>query len=142
VSDPNTSWDFAQGTFHRADDESVTFTGPTRFYNYYGYTQEGVDAYYYNSSADHNVPYLITATAPTWLSNDGLRLRHYPRLYNRYAPENTYVTHCVHHRAAYGDNVAAMMDIYLTLGGSAKVVNVSQMNAVKNGASRWVRQQD
>ncbi len=139
VADPSTSWDFAQGTFHRADDETVTITGPTRYYNYFGYCQEGADPHYYNSSMDHNVPYLTTT--PTWLTNQGLRLQHYPRLMNRYAPDNTYITHCVHHRASYG-KPAAMMDIYLTVGGSAKIVNVSQMDAIKNGASRWVRQQD
>ena len=139
VSDPATSWDFSTGTFHRADDAATTISGPTRYYNFFGYCQEGVDPHYYISPADHNVPYLLTA--PSWLTNEGLRLRHYPRLMNRNAPDNTYIAHCVHHRADYG-KPASRMDIYLTVGGSAKVVNVSQMENVELGASKWVKSRD
>jgi hypothetical protein len=60
---------------------------------------------------------------------------------NRNAPDNTYVTHCVHHRKDYGKPTAEM-DIYLTVGGSTKTVNVKQMEKDTSGASDWVTQQD
>lgn len=138
VDNPTTSWDFATGNFSRADDQTA-FTGPTRYYNFYGYCQEGTDPHFYVDPTTNNVPYLTTV--PTWLSNEGLRQRHYPRLSNRYAPDNTYITHCVHHRADYG-RPASRMDIYATVNASAKVVNVSQMEHIQGGASRWVKQQD
>ena len=134
-----TTWAFKSDTFHPADNASGTMTGPTRYYNYYGYTQEGTDAYYFNSPSDNNVPYLTTA--PSWLTNDGLHLRNYPRLFNRDAPDNTYVAHCACHRQHYS-KTSDEIDIYVNLGGAAKRVNVKYMEQQSNGASRWVTQKD
>lgn len=133
------SWHFKQGTFHSAEDPTEEITGPERYYNWFGYTQEGGDAYYYTSLADNNVPYLTAA--PTWLTSDGLRLRHYPRLRNRHAPDNTYITLCPHHRE-YSDKPEDEVDIYVNVGGTTKVVNRKFMQEITGNASRWVTQRD
>ena len=139
--DPNDeeTWKFKTGTFHSAQDPDEEVSGPERYYNCFGYTQEGVDAYYYTSQADNNLPYLTAA--PTWLTSDGLRLRHYPRLRNRHAPDNTYITLCPHHRE-YANKAEDEVDIYVTVGGSRKVVNRHVMQEVSNGVSRYVTQRD
>lgn len=140
VTAPATTWDFADASFTRADDTSKTITGPTRYYNYYGYCQEGADPYWIANPPDDNYPPYMT-TAPTWLTSEGLRLRHYPRLMNRNAPNNTYITHCVYHRDAYR-NASAAMDLYLNVGGTVKLVNVKQMEKVESGASTWIKQNE
>lgn len=139
VTNPGTSWDFANASFTNPQ-TGATVTGPTRYYNYYGYAQEGSDPYWIAVPPDGNLPPYLT-TAPSWLTSEGLRLRHYPRLMNRNAPNNTYITHCVHHRAAYR-NASAAMDLYVNVGGTVKLVNVKQMEKVEGGASGWVKQNE
>lgn len=140
VADPATSWDFKADSdewsteFHKADDPATVITGSARYYNYYGYCQEGLDPY-----LDTDFPYMGVAGVPTWLSNDGLRWRHYPRLSNREAPDNTYITHCVHHRQHY-KRATDQMDIYATVGGRTKVVSRMSMEQQTGGVSKWVSQ--
>jgi prepilin-type N-terminal cleavage/methylation domain-containing protein len=126
---------FAQGST-TPPDGSTAITGDKRTYNYYGYGQEGYDAFTFATR-----PY-ASILAP-WLRNEGLSWRHYPRLYNRQAPDNTYVTHCLHHRRFYKGS--SEMDAAVTLGGDSKMVNVSQMSQAGSDAthpSKWVSQKN
>ncbi|MHB8995806.1 MAG: type II secretion system protein [Armatimonadota bacterium] len=138
---PGTSWDFEDVDTTRPD-TGASVTGPKRTYNWYGYSPDGWDPFYWNDPTDNNMPY--ASTLPAWLRNDGLSYRHFPRLANRQAPDNTIVTHCVHHRAQYKQD-SAKIDIICTLGGSTKVVNVSVMSAPGADAahpSKWVKQSE
>jgi prepilin-type N-terminal cleavage/methylation domain-containing protein len=131
------SWAFV--TSDQTDPDVVTAItgGMERTYNCYGYSQEGYDCFSFAGR-----PY--ASTLPSWLRNEGLSWRHYPRLYNRNAPDNTYITHCVHHRRFYSKETAKM-DAVVTLGGGSSMANVSQMsNAGTDAAhpSKWVSQKN
>lgn len=143
VDNPGTSWDFAQATGATSPEGEVAVSpvGPKRTYNWFGYSDEGWDPFYWTSFTATNMPY--KSTLPSWLRNEGLSYRHYPRLSNRNAPDNTIITHCVHHRSHFkrsGDQI----DIIATIGGSTKVVNVSNMSAARDSGkpTKWVSQSD
>lgn len=143
VQSPQASWDFAPVTA-KSPDGDIEITGQKRTYNYWGYSQDGWDCFSYDRmTGTGNVPY--ATTLPAWLRNEGLSWRHYPRLYNRNAPDNTIIVHCVHHRDHY-KRATDMMDTIVTVGGSAKKVNVSQMGATGTDPvaepSLWVTQKD
>jgi len=109
---------------------------PLRLYNYFGYDSEGYDTY--------NLGTYINPTnspLPTWLADQGLTWRFYPRLINRYAPDNTIVTHCPYHRDRYGSDPKRQMDIVLRLSGKTEKVNVQSMaTADASGVAPWVHQ--
>lgn len=106
-----------------------------RLYNYYGYDAQGFDPYY-----QWNYPNPSTTPLPPWLASQGLKWRHYPRLINRYAPDNTIITHCVLHRRHYSDK-ASQHDMLVRVGGEGKVVIVGQMEATDaSGATGWEHQ--
>ncbi|HEY3397098.1 MAG TPA: type II secretion system protein [Armatimonadota bacterium] len=115
---------------------------PERLYNYFGYTADGFDLY--TPPAGDN-PYPMpgppsNSPLPAWLVSQGLSWRFYPRLVNRYAPDNTIVTHCPHHRTHYGDASRAM-DPVLRLNGEAKKVVASSMYTPdSSGFAPWVTQ--
>ena len=144
------SWDFEAVTC-KTPDGGGDISGKKRAYNWLGYVNRGVaadhaddgwDAFYWNSAADTNMPY--KAALPAWLSNEGLSYRHYPRLANRQAPDNTIITHCVHHRSHF-KRPTDMMDVLVTVGGTAKLVNVKQMSEPGADAAhpnKWVKQSD
>ncbi len=136
-ADPDTpaSWHFRTVEVHRVEDSSQTLSGPARVYNYFGYGQEGYDVFNFN-----DFPYASGPT-PQFLSNQGLRLRHYPRLANQHAPGNTYITHCTHHRDFYNKE-EEQLDTVVNLDGSAKKVNVSAMSQFDTDVSKWVKQTD
>ncbi len=100
-----------------------------RLYNYFGYDSNGYDVYDWTNyiGPEHGF------SLPWWLREKGLSWRHYPRLMNRYAPDNTIVTHCVKHRHHWKQ--ANWRDIVARLGGDIKVVPVSQMSATITGPS-------
>ena len=140
VKSAKDSWDFDTGTFKSPDPVTPTVTGPKRTYNWLGYTQEGWDAYSYDwTTRTTNMPY--ATTLPSWLHKEGLYLRHYPRLSNRAAPDNTIITHCVHHRDFYRKPLA-QIDIYVNVGGEGARVNVSQQSATEDEdhPAKWVSQ--
>lgn len=135
------SWDFATVS-STTPDGGGSISGTKRTYNWFGYGNDGWDVFYWNSALDTNMPY--KSTLPSWLRNDGLSYRHYPRLCNRQAPDNTIITHCVYHRAFY-KRASDQMDIIVTIGGTTKVVNVGNMSNPGADAAhpcKWVKQSD
>lgn len=134
------SWNFEDATT-KSPDGGADVTGPKRTYNWFGYTNDGWDSFYWTSAAATNMPY--ATTLPSWLRNEGLSYRHFPRLSNRNAPDNTIITHCVHHRS-HAKRDGDKMDIIATIGGSTKVVNVTNMGADRGTSkpTKWVSQSD
>jgi len=109
--------------------------GPICWYNYYGYNNSGVDPY-----DDSSYPY--PDSTPDWLKDAGLKYRHYPRLMNRQAPDNTILTHCTHHRGWYRNDTDEK-DIVLRLTGKTKVINrMSWQVPGSGGVSKFVTQRD
>ena len=132
--DPNdeSSWQFDTGQFTHAQ-TGTTINGPTRWYNYWGYTNEGVDAYVWA-----NRPY--QASVPAWLTSEGYKYNDYPRLMNRQAPDFTVITHCVHHRPQTGEG-ASQLDIIVRLNGKTDRIHPSAWQSPGNdGVSSWVKQ--
>lgn len=123
-------WDF------KLDGNSV----PYRFYNYFGYNNDGYDLFTAVGGAN---PFVspVNSPLPTWLSDDGLSWRFYPRLMNRYAPGNTIITHCIFHRARYGTQFAKQKDIVVRMNGRTDKVDLGPMSTPgTNGVSPWVTQ--
>lgn len=137
VADASTDWDFEDVEGTRPDTGDAV-TGPKRTYNYHCLSQEGWDVF--NPTV---WPYVTpTPTLPQWLRDEKLRWRHYPALWNRNAPDNTIIVHCTHHRSHF-KKATDKMDAVVTVGGSAKMVNVSQMGHFETGGvSQWVKQSD
>ncbi len=134
----------------------LTSGGQAILYNYFGYTyscelltdgDENCDAGLagYSSGYDTDPTVQITparvqgADTPdlTWMDADanlipdfldaaGLSWQHFPRLFNRGAPDYTIVTHCPHHRRYFGDPDQEM-DIIVTLGGQTSLVNITAL---------------
>jgi len=139
------SWAIALGDYENIETGNSMYDTPTRYYNYGGYENTGVDphdtANYDPDSPEDDDPPYMTGT-PAWLSGEGLRLRHYPRLMNRHAPDNTIVTHCPHHRSFY-DNASQALDIALRLSGACDKINVTQwQEETSDGVSRFVTQRE
>jgi type II secretory pathway pseudopilin PulG len=135
-----------------ANGAAVTFL-KNRLYNYFGYA-DGVPAGDpYPMGYD---PYQLTGTSsiyigpengsaiPWWLSEAGLSWRYYPRLMNKYAPDNTIVVHCMKHRRYY--NQKDWKDIVARLGGTVATVETSAMAATISpsgggtAVSGWIHQ--
>lgn len=129
------SWQFATGDFTDAQ-TGGTVTGPVRWYNYWGYTLEGVDPYEPGNTGYY--PY--QNSTPPWLTDRGYKYNDYPRLMNRRAPDFTIITHCPHHREFTGDT-NEQLDIILQLNGSTKRVNRSAWQTPgSDGLSSFVKQ--
>ncbi len=142
--------------------------GAAILYNYYGYTYqfkldpadpERID----EAAADNGWSSgydtgqsgcILPGYVPGWMDGDtngipdfletaGLSWQHFPRLFNRSAPDNTIVTHCPHHRKYY-DNPDKKMDIVVTLGGQTRLVNVTDLGDPNKtgvaGVAGWVHQ--
>ncbi len=121
------SWHFA------AADGGV---GAKITYNYYGYDNDGYDIY---TDATCDKP--GTTALPAWLSAEGKKWKHYPRLMNRYAPDNTIVTHCPHHRSFY-NNQAEWKDTMVRLGGDSDTIATNDwMQPDASGVSKFKHQQ-
>ena len=122
-------------------DGVAAVTGGKRTYNYNGFCEEGWDLFAYNTP---DTPRPFANTLPSWLRNEGLSWRHYPRLYNRTAPDNTIICRCVHHERFYKKD-ASTMDAIVRVGGQAKMMNVSQMSkagTTEDSPSKWVSQKN
>ncbi len=77
---------------------------------------------------------------PDFLEAAGLAWQHFPRLFNRGAPDYTIVTHCPHHRRYFSDPTHEM-DVIVTLGGQTSLVNHSDLNNPDaTGVAGWVHQ--
>ena len=119
---------------HRWGFKTTSFDGADRLdrlYNYYGYAtdntatgrSQGLDLF---AASDFPSPGNVNPndtpnnyTLPAWLSCDNLTWRFYPHLVNRYAPDNTIVTHCTNHRSNYADP-KLQMDMVLRLSGATE----------------------
>jgi|LSQX01.1.fsa_nt_gb prepilin-type N-terminal cleavage/methylation domain-containing protein len=144
VSAPNDgdedSWQFDVGTFTNIETGASISDGPTRYYNYYGYDNTGVDCYNNVEGDDDFRPY--ANSTPDWLKDQGLKYRHYPRLINRQAPDTTVVTHCVHHRGEY-KNEAEEIDLILRLGGTSdKIHRMAWQSHETDDVSKFVTQRE
>lgn len=134
AEDPATDkWQFKTATGLTNPDGGGSIDGYERTYNYFGFTVEGWDAYDWS-----NWPW--QTGAPSWYAAQGLKYRHLPRLSNRQAPDNTIITHCIHHRQHYKHD-QDRLDMIVTVGGDTDSVNVSNMSAAESGSSsKWVTQ--
>lgn len=98
--------------------------GLTRFkvtYNYGGFDNDGWDETCFVNPG-WTFKYPPGGAVPPWLAAEGKKWRHYPRLGNDRAPDNTVTMHCIHHRNWYGSNQAKWRDPVVRLGGEAETV--------------------
>jgi len=73
---------------------------------------DDVRGYAYSGSAADEAEYFAVMT------NAGItNPKHYPRLANRFAPDYTIITHCVHHRAKTDRNTKQQLDLAVRLDG-------------------------
>lgn len=134
-----TTWAFDEGNYTHIETLS-TFDGPTRWYNYYGYENGGVDPY--NGEAGDPGHYPYASGAPTWLTDEGLKYKHYPRLSNRSAPDTTVITHCTHHRNFYNKQTE-QMDLVMRLNGRHEKISWTAWKDPGSGTiSKFVTQRD
>lgn len=127
------TWQFATRSDITHPETGATISGPARWYNYFGYANEGIDAF-----TAANYPY--QTSVPSWLTSRGYKYNDYPRLYNRKAPDFTILTHCTHHREYTGEP-NEQLDIIVTLGGSTERVNRTAWQAPdSDGVSSFVKQ--
>jgi len=136
----DTTWGFDEGTFSHIETGASIADAPTRWYNYLGYENTGVDPYNMVAGDDGYYPY--ASGAPTWLTSEGLKYKHYPRLFNRNAPDITVITHCTHHRSFYDKNTE-QIDIVMRLNGRHEKINrVAWENHESGTVSKFVSQRD
>ncbi len=115
-------------------------------YNYGGFNNYGWDQSYWDTANSRwaAVP-AFNAAAPAWLVTDGKKRRHWPRLGNHRAPDNTIVVHCVAHRKWYGkDDMNASpqpgkwRDPFVRVGAASEVVDYQPYTVPKTaGAAQW-----
>lgn len=114
----------SSGTFNAGDKSFV-------LYNYYGYDQTGHEDVTATLSAG------TTSGYPPDAGYDGVK---YARLMNNFAPENTIITHCPHHRGFFTRSspytAATAQDIVVRLSGSA---DLEQVNS-REPQQYWVDQ--
>jgi len=140
ITDEDT-WQFDTADYIDIETGAAISGAPTRTYNYAGYVNEGVDPYISDpDDSGFNAPYMTSL--PSWLTDEGLRRKHYPRLMNRHAPDTTIVTHCIHHRSRYSKDTE-QIDIILRLSGSTEKVNRMAWQAYGSGeVSKFVKQRE
>jgi prepilin-type N-terminal cleavage/methylation domain-containing protein len=112
-----------------ADLASGDWTLQEVYYNYNGYDVIDAGGVYNSTGVDNGgtMEALYQQALMSEYAPKGLRLRAAPRLKNRSAPDNTIITHCVHHRAT-SKNVANQRDFVLRLDGSAKSIKHVRYN--------------
>lgn len=118
----------------------VDANGVQRLYNYFGYDNDGYDVF---TPPGGTNPFIspVNSALPTWLASDGLTWRFYPRLMNRYTPDNTIITHCPYHRSHYGKTPDKQMDIVLRLSGKTEKVIVGPMSTADSTlVAPWMHQ--
>jgi len=111
------------------------WTLSSRLYNFFGYVSAGYDEYDWDTFIDPS----NGDSLPIWLADQGLSWYHYPRLVNTHAPDNTVVTHCVHHRFFYDED--REQDMIVRLNGQSAAVETSLLEAPDgSGVAPWVHQ--
>lgn len=138
TSDEDT-WKFDEADYTHTETGATISGAPTRTYNFGGYENSGVDCYNSDPADDGYYPYMTNM--PSWLTDEGLRRKHYPRLMNRHAPDTTIVTHCIHHRSQ-NSNDTEQMDIILRVSGDCDKVNRMAWQDASTGVSKFVTQRD
>jgi len=121
-------------------------------YNYYGYYNDGSpcsgkqcevspgvpglpcnapgagDHYIYDMVQAHADPYLADADGDGFHDKKGGKytdipsLGKYPRLKNRYAPGNTIIVRCTHHRTLLSSNPENQLDLAINLSGATRKI--------------------
>ena len=122
----------------------ANFTDPDGFsryqvtYNWAGFDNDGWDETWYNGGVAM-FKYPSGGPVPQWLAQEGKKWRHYPRLGNSRAPDNTIVMRCVHHHSWYGNNPSRWRDVVVRLGGEGHTVDYQSWAAPDpvTGASQW-----
>lgn len=140
-------WRFArQSDFTQAGDAT---TRSTVTYNYGGFNDDGWDQSYWDSGSGRWASALHWpegGNPPQWLREEGKKWRHYPRLMNPRAPDNTIVVRCRAHHKWYGrdETTPSNMDVQkwrdpiVRLGGEADVVDYYPWTRDEvAGASQW-----
>ena len=125
-----------------ADMPGNDWTLTERYYNYYGYDENGVD---YDPAAAWPENGLALSVWAPWLTEDGKTWKDYPRLRNRYAPENTIWVHCRHHRDFYsgqpdGQDETKKREIIARLGGKVDSFTLSELrtpNVTPSDGQDW-----
>ncbi len=139
ITDEET-WKFDQADYIHIETGATIAGAPTRTYNFGGYENSGVDCHNSDPANEGYYPYMTSL--PLWLTDEGLRRKHYPRLINRHAPDITIVTHCIHHRGQYNKDTE-QIDLILRLSGSTEKVNRMAWQAYGAGeVSKFVKQRD
>ncbi|MCX7598406.1 MAG: type II secretion system GspH family protein [Armatimonadetes bacterium] len=126
-----------------------------RLYNYFGYGQRMQDgSWSADGAGGYDKFYVYNWTGggafigpefgdplPWWLSEEGMHWRHCPRLMNRYAPDNTIVVHCPHHRKHGNKEIVARLggDVVVTDRDNLDVTVTSRVNPQQK-VSGWVHQ--
>ncbi|NSW56708.1 MAG: prepilin-type N-terminal cleavage/methylation domain-containing protein [Armatimonadetes bacterium] len=117
-------------------------------YNYGGFSNNGWDESWWDSTLTPpgwNMLVPQGGAVPAWLASEGKKWRHFPRLANPRAPDNTIICRCRAHHKWYGrDETDAnpepgkWRDVIVRLGGEAETVDYAPMtNVVSGGASAW-----
>lgn len=117
--------------------------GLNRFYvtyNYGGFDDDGWDLTSWDGTA---FVYPVAGGAlPQWLKDEHKKWRHYPRLKNNRAPDNTIICRCVHHQKWYGNERGKWRNPITRLGGDATSVDYDPWTRVDPTlhVSQWVMQ--
>ncbi len=117
------------------------------YYNCNGYDVQAVGGGYNSSGIDNGgtMEALYQTALLAEYAPKGLRLRAAPRLKNRSAPDNTIITHCVHHRRT-SKNVANERDFVLRLDGSTDTIKHVRYEEDPDGGgpkvAPWISQLD
>ncbi len=142
------------------NDANVRTHAPEAAYRYYSSYNECYNAYgYYDNTTPGMGGEPVTAAdaidGTNWAPNSAINgqnttgiesLSKFPRLSNRYAPDNTVITHCKWHRFfdAKGTDDAArakQMDMAMSLGGHEGQIKVGQWDTPESsGAVPWCYQ--
>jgi len=118
-------------------------------YNYGGFDNNGWDMSYYSGGWRVDSPYGFADPVPSWLTSEGKKRRHWPRLQNQRAPDNTIVCRCIAHHRWYGRDESdaspqpqTWRDVIVRLGGEAESTDYQPMTVPKSaGAAPWMIQE-
>jgi len=142
-------WRFAalDGNGQYPNGVGATTVASAILYNFGGYNNYGWDTTIWNNGWSTQDP--VTGPAPSFLSSNGKKWRHYPRLMNRRAPDNTIPVRCrAHHKRGGYDETESSPEphkwrsLIVRLGGDAQGVDYNPWTeAQASGASQWKMQE-
>jgi len=117
------------------------------YFNHNGYDYSGAPGSAITSTGIDNLGLdeaSYRAVVMQELSSKGLRWRAAPRLKNASAPDNTIISHCVHHRRSARGQTENEMDFVVRLGGDVGPVKHVHMESDPDGAgpkiAPWISQ--